>query len=181
MANIAKVEAPSHGKRNVEERSKYLLSDPRVGDLETNRIFCKLCERWLKLNENIPYTPFNWFKHIERCEAKQRSREVRGEASASVPLPRDKVQTPEIVLLDGPPLTAPAGPSLRGGRKRSTVEERHTRLQADNRIKVLEPHKAQCSLCEKWIKLQNKIEYDPYNWYAHINKCAARPRYVILL
>ena len=59
-------------------------------------------------------------------------------------------------------------------RKRSTAAERLERMQADSRIKTIEKHRCRCGLCDKWVKLQNKTEYDPHNWFAHIKKCAIR-------
>ncbi len=60
--------------------------------------------------------------------------------------------------------------------RRTTAAERLARLQKDTRIKTLEAHRAECGLCGKWIKLQNKTEYDPHNWTTHITKCAIRKK-----
>lgn len=59
-------------------------------------------------------------------------------------------------------------------RRKSTPSERLERLRADSRIKTIEKHRARCGLCDKWVKLQNKTEYDPHNWFTHIKKCAIR-------
>lgn len=47
-------------------------------------------------------------------------------------------------------------------------------MSADSRIKIIEKHRAQCGICDKWIKLQSKIEYEPHNWQAHVKKCEIR-------
>ena len=67
-----------------------------------------------------------------------------------------------------------------GMRKRYTAHERHERLKADPRIKVIEPHQLQCGLCDKWIRLQSRTEYDIHNWLAHVDKCELRQKYVYL-
>lgn len=175
-ASLASAEFTSvGGKTGIELRRDNMLKDPRIGALEPNRVFCKSCNSWLKLSEQIPYIAYNWRKHADRCEEKSRARE---EALLTVVV---KAQSPEIVLLDGPPLTAP--PAVRRGkvRARATVEERHARMSADDRIKVLEPHRAQCSFCDRWIKLQSKVEYDPTNWNTHASRCALKSRCVNLL
>lgn len=59
-------------------------------------------------------------------------------------------------------------------RKRTTPQERLAFMQSDPRIKTIEKHRAQCGLCQKWVKLQAKIEYEPHNWQAHIKKCEIR-------
>ena len=66
-------------------------------------------------------------------------------------------------------------------KKRHSTEERLARLQADKRIKTIEKHRAQCGICDKWVKLQNKTEYDPHNWFAHIKKCEIRAKWVFSL
>ena len=66
--------APPHvnklSKSNPAERRAKLLADDRVEAVEPNRIKCKLCQCWLKLNEFMEYAPYNWYKHVERCEAR---------------------------------------------------------------------------------------------------------------
>lgn len=63
-----------------------------------------------------------------------------------------------------------------GGRRRFTAEQRHERLKADPRIKAIEPHQLQCGLCNKWIRLQSRTEYDIHNWLAHVDKCELRQK-----
>ena len=55
-----------------EERRQRLLNDTRIGAAEPNRVFCKMCERWLKLSNEFEYATFNWYKHAKRCEDRQR-------------------------------------------------------------------------------------------------------------
>lgn len=63
-----------------------------------------------------------------------------------------------------------------GGRRRFTAEQRHERLKADPRIIAIEPHQLQCGLCNKWIRLQSRTEYDIHNWLAHVDKCELRQK-----
>ena len=67
-----------------------------------------------------------------------------------------------------------------GARKRTTAAERLARMHADPHIKTIEKHRARCGVCDKWVKLQNKTEYDPHNWFAHIKKCAIKSKFVTL-
>ena len=82
---VGDVSAPSHATRVVkstpEDRRAKLLADPRVDAVETSRIKCKLCQHWLKLNEFMSYAPYNWYKHVERCEVRTRYAQVSRQPS----------------------------------------------------------------------------------------------------
>lgn len=100
--------------------------------------------------------------------------EISSEPVLALP---DVSPTPVIVKEEPLPELFTREPLL--GR-RTTAAERLARLQKDTRIKTLEPHRAECGVCGKWIKLQNKTEYDPHNWTTHITKCAIRRKYGFL-
>lgn len=93
----------------------------------------------------------------------------RGTAKALIVVKEEEIEAPAIQRVEEPSISSDM--TL---RKRTTAEERLARLRADPRIKVIEKHRAQCGLCEKWVKLQHKTEYDPHNWIAHITKCAEK-------
>lgn len=71
VAQIANSNQPPEVRLATDERRQRLLSDERVGDVEPNRIFCKLCQKWYKLSNDIAYASYNWYKHIKRCEGKK--------------------------------------------------------------------------------------------------------------
>ncbi|KAL5476734.1 hypothetical protein ACEPAI_2920 [Sanghuangporus weigelae] len=170
------VSAPPHvnkpPKSSPAERRAKLLADSRVEAVEPNRIRCRLCQHWLKLNEFMEYAPYNWYKHIERCLIRTNLR-FQGTAQESIFVKEEEVEVPEVKVIEEPSISSDGG-----SRKRTTPAERLARIQADPRIKVIEKHRARCGVCDKWVKLQNKTEYDPHNWFAHIKKCAEKPNAV---
>ncbi len=54
----------------VEDRKQRFLKDERVGEVEPHRVLCKLCQKWLKLSNDVEYATYNWYKHIKRCDEK---------------------------------------------------------------------------------------------------------------
>ncbi|KAL5498746.1 hypothetical protein ACEPAH_2101 [Sanghuangporus vaninii] len=168
--------APPHvnkpPKSTPAERRAKLLADSRVEAVEPNRIRCRLCQHWLKLNEFMEYAPYNWYKHIERCLIRTNLR-FQGTAQEPIFVKEEEVEVPEVKDIEEPSTSSDGG-----SRKRTTPAERLARMQADPRIKVIEKHRARCGVCDKWVKLQNKTEYDPHNWFAHIKKCAEKPNAV---
>ena len=87
------------------------------------------------------------------------------------PTEADKEADDDLQSVDDPSSSAKWS-----AKKRHSTEERLARLQADKRIKTIEKHRAQCGICDKWVKLQNKTEYDPHNWFAHIKKCEIKAK-----
>ena len=57
--------------RTAEERRKVLEDDPRAGQVNPHDVYCKMCNKWIKLYRDIPYVESNWTRHAERCEVRQ--------------------------------------------------------------------------------------------------------------
>ncbi|KAG5222593.1 Stalk rot protein [Salix suchowensis] len=57
--------APSHEsrRRNAEQRASTLRSDALIGKVEPNRVFCKLCEKWVQLRQDSSYCAYPWLQH----------------------------------------------------------------------------------------------------------------------
>ncbi|TDL24569.1 hypothetical protein BD410DRAFT_94573 [Rickenella mellea] len=146
-------------RKTLEERKTQLESDPRVGDVEPHRIHCKVCDKWLKLNNDIEYATFNWFKHISKCDGKTAS-PVKGDVGPS----EKPAEVAEVVEVPPPPKT----------KTRTTAQEREVKLRQDPRLVEVEAHRCLCGMCGRWLKLQNKIEYDAHNWLSHAIKCEVK-------
>ncbi|KAI5121436.1 hypothetical protein M0805_006197 [Coniferiporia weirii] len=162
--------------KNAEERRLKLLADPRVDGVEPNRVHCKLCQRWMKLSNDMEYAPYNWYKHIQRCEGRTRIHDQGTSASPIIVKEEEAERTQTQEQTPEEQQTETAHNSVKDARKRHTAAERLARLRTDLRIKTIEKHRAQCGLCEKWVKLQNKTEYDPHNWLAHVGKCELKSK-----
>ncbi|KAJ3759797.1 hypothetical protein EV360DRAFT_41216 [Lentinula raphanica] len=65
-----------------EERKSILFADPNVQEVEPNRVLCKKCNSWIRLNGSN-YDPGNWKSHNKSC---------------GVPVPSSKVATAERKL-----------------------------------------------------------------------------------
>lgn len=68
------------------------------------------------------------------------------------------------------------GISVRRTNRGLTVEDRKRILEADRRIKRVEPHQVQCAMCDREVKLHNFRSYERWNWTQHAKKCEARGR-----
>lgn len=64
----------SNGQRKVsdEEREARLRADPRLGGVEPGRVFCKMCDSWIRLNMATGYLPGNWIRHAQRCKGRMK-------------------------------------------------------------------------------------------------------------
>lgn len=66
------------------------------------------------------------------------------------------------------------GISVRRTNRGMTVEDRKHILEADRRVKRVEPHQVQCAMCDREVKLHNFRSYELWNWTQHAKKCEAR-------
>ncbi|EIW75303.1 hypothetical protein CONPUDRAFT_169667 [Coniophora puteana RWD-64-598 SS2] len=60
---------PAHEsrRRNAEQRASTLRADPYVGEVEPNRVFCKLCRKWVQLRQDSSYCAYPWLQHRGKC------------------------------------------------------------------------------------------------------------------
>ncbi|KAH9951094.1 hypothetical protein B0H21DRAFT_855470 [Amylocystis lapponica] len=60
---------PTHEsrRRNAEQRAASLRADPLVGDVEPNRVFCSLCQKWVQLRQDSSYCAYPWLQHRGKC------------------------------------------------------------------------------------------------------------------
>lgn len=64
---------PAHEsrRRNAEQRAANLREDPYILVVEPNRVFCKLCSKWVQLRQDSSYCAYPWMQHRQKCEARQ--------------------------------------------------------------------------------------------------------------
>ena len=58
-------------RRSAEQRAVTLRSDPLLADVEPNRVFCTLCQKWVQLRQDSSYCAYPWLQHRGKCVAKQ--------------------------------------------------------------------------------------------------------------
>lgn len=65
--------APSHEsrRRNAEQRAATLRADTLIGEVEPNRVFCSLCQKWVQLRQDSSYCAYPWLQHRGKCLARQ--------------------------------------------------------------------------------------------------------------
>ncbi|EJD05449.1 uncharacterized protein FOMMEDRAFT_17747 [Fomitiporia mediterranea MF3/22] len=83
-------------KMTDEEREAQLRADPRLGDVEPGRVFCKMCNSWIRLNMATGFLRGNWLRHAERCKGKSHWEGKAPEAQEGPP----ELRPVEIIDLD---------------------------------------------------------------------------------
>ena len=65
--------APAHEsrRRNAEQRAATLRADRLIGEVEPNRVFCSLCQKWVQLRQDSSYCAYPWLQHRGKCLARQ--------------------------------------------------------------------------------------------------------------
>lgn len=65
--------APAHEsrRRNAEQRASTLRADALIGEVEPNRVFCSLCQKWVQLRQDSSYCAYPWLQHRGKCLARQ--------------------------------------------------------------------------------------------------------------
>jgi hypothetical protein len=57
-------------RRTEAERSQILKDHPECGDVETHRVYCNRCKKWLSLGKRQAYSLGPWEKHRATCDRK---------------------------------------------------------------------------------------------------------------
>ncbi|KAH8116216.1 hypothetical protein DFH11DRAFT_1484852, partial [Phellopilus nigrolimitatus] len=83
-------------KKSDEDRAAELRADPRLGDVEPGRVFCRMCNNWIKLNMATGYLPSNWLRHAQRCQRKSNWQGELPSAGAEPP----ELQAVEVIDLE---------------------------------------------------------------------------------
>ena len=61
-------QAPDSRRKTDAEREAFLRADPRQDGVERGKVFCKMCQSWVRLNTASGFLPGNWLRHAERCQ-----------------------------------------------------------------------------------------------------------------
>lgn len=58
-------------RRSAEHRAATLRSDPLLTNVEPNRVFCTMCQKWVQLRQDSTFCAYPWLQHRGKCLAKQ--------------------------------------------------------------------------------------------------------------
>ncbi|KAH6901765.1 hypothetical protein BKA70DRAFT_1522052 [Coprinopsis sp. MPI-PUGE-AT-0042] len=61
-------------RRNAEQRADTLRRDHLIGEVEANRVFCRLCSKWVQLRQDSSFCAYPWLQHRAKCIARHQRR-----------------------------------------------------------------------------------------------------------
>ncbi|OCH96286.1 hypothetical protein OBBRIDRAFT_787362 [Obba rivulosa] len=93
---------PAHEsrRRNAEQRAASLRADPFVGEVEPNRVFCQLCQKWVQLRQDSSYCAYPWLQHRGKCLKRHQKRTQKEAELAELRAQRDAAVDAEQMMLD---------------------------------------------------------------------------------
>ncbi|THH16389.1 hypothetical protein EW146_g4237 [Bondarzewia mesenterica] len=56
-----------HRRRNADQRAAQLRADPFLSEVQPNRVFCSLCQKWVQLRQDSSYCAYPWLQHRGKC------------------------------------------------------------------------------------------------------------------
>ncbi|THH30509.1 hypothetical protein EUX98_g3678 [Antrodiella citrinella] len=65
------VPAQESRRRNAEQREAALRSDPLIGEVQPNQVFCSICRKWVQLRQDSTYCAYPWVQHRGKCLNRQ--------------------------------------------------------------------------------------------------------------
>ncbi|RDB27741.1 hypothetical protein Hypma_003170 [Hypsizygus marmoreus] len=94
--------APAHEsrRRNAEQRAATLRADTLIGEVEPNRVFCSLCQKWVQLRQDSSYCAYPWLQHRGKCLARHQRRAQKAAEIAELKAKKHAVPD-DIVMSDG--------------------------------------------------------------------------------
>ncbi|KIK98231.1 hypothetical protein PAXRUDRAFT_134646, partial [Paxillus rubicundulus Ve08.2h10] len=133
-------------RRSEAERMGFLQADSRAQEVKPHEVFCRSCQKWIKLSISAPYVLANWEAHQQRC-------------SGSLYVPRS------LWLI---PSNCSFSPS-----SRVATTERKIALLNDPQVKSCSPQSIHCRVCKSTVALDGALDYDLTRWNEHKEKCVA--------
>ncbi|KAF7311970.1 hypothetical protein MIND_00208700 [Mycena indigotica] len=165
-----------------------ITRDVDVRRVESDRIMCGICEKWLALPDNPSAAIQVWHTHREDCQKTTSSLRSTAPSVSSAPKtpnpqhshspqPNGGHHPVHLPLPDAPHVVldlSPANYAAPHESRRRNAEQRAATLRADLLIRAVEPNRVFCSLCTKWVQLRQDSSFCAYPWLQHRGKCLAR-------
>ncbi|KAF9261811.1 hypothetical protein L218DRAFT_1078395 [Marasmius fiardii PR-910] len=80
-------------RRNAEQRAATLRADPLIEEVEPNRVFCSLCQKWVQLRQDSSYCAYPWLQHKGKCLVRYERRAQKAEEIADFKRRREAMRT----------------------------------------------------------------------------------------
>lgn len=137
--------SPSRSIRRTQaQRRAFLRDDPQAQEVESRRVLCRSCQKWIKLSGGSQYSLCNWHAHKERCHG-------------STPAPPSVRRTP-------------SKPNFSPGSRVATAERKIVLLN-DPQVKACSPGHVECGTCKSVVALEGEVDYELTKWTEHKEKC----------
>ncbi|KDQ57282.1 hypothetical protein JAAARDRAFT_47872 [Jaapia argillacea MUCL 33604] len=77
---------------NAEQRAAFLRADPLIGQVEANRVYCTLCEKWVQLRQDSSYCAYPWVMHRGKCLRRAQRRAQKAAEMAEMKARQEELQ-----------------------------------------------------------------------------------------
>lgn len=136
--------SPSRPRRTEKQRRALLRDDPQAEEVESQRVLCRACQKWIRLSTITNYSLANWQSHKQRC---------RRTTPATQPVRR-----------------TPSKPNFSPGSRVATAERKIVLLN-DPQVRACSPGHVQCGTCKLLVALEGEVDYDLTKWTEHKENC----------
>ncbi|KAJ7053552.1 hypothetical protein C8F01DRAFT_1375120 [Mycena amicta] len=161
----------------LADRVTIFTQDPAVHEFKEDGILCAGCYGWTEIPRKDHSVAVGiWRDHRSMCTGLKVRKRKLSQLSTSPPAVHR--HAPIHLPLPGAPDVivdlSPRQYALPNESRRRRAEQRRATLEADVLIRVVEPHRLFCALCDKWVSLRQDSSYCAYPWLQHRGKCLAR-------
>ncbi|KAJ7064591.1 hypothetical protein C8F01DRAFT_770090 [Mycena amicta] len=123
---------------------------------------CDLATAYLHLGRTVPPAPAT-------ATSTPQHRPTHPLNNPDIPIHLPLPGAPDVIVDVSPKQYAPPNET-----RRRSAEKRRATLEADVLIRVVEPNRVFCAMCEKWVSLRQDSSYCAYPWLQHRGKCLVR-------
>lgn len=130
--------------KTESSRLAVLQADFRAQEIKPHEVFCRACQKWIKLSPHQPYVLTNWQSHQQHCTGSTYvPRSLRPSASKETFSPQGRVAT----------------------------TERKIALLNDPQVKAVTTRSVCCACCKDTVMLGGEVDYDHTKWNEHKKTC----------
>ncbi|KAJ7052083.1 hypothetical protein C8F01DRAFT_633879 [Mycena amicta] len=176
----------------LADRVAIFTQDPAVQGFNEDGIICAGCRGWIETPQTDHSAALGiWQHHRSICGPVQKQfigtvppapatpastpqrrptpRTTHPLNNPDVPIHLPLPGAPDVIVDVSPKQYAPPNET-----RRRSAEKRRATLEADVLIRVVEPNRVFCAMCEKWVSLRQDSSYCAYPWLQHRGKCLVR-------
>ena len=132
-----------------------MLKDPDAAIVESRRIKCGLCDRWIKGSNTQEYSSHHWLKHKRKC------------TRVKVVVPERRSEPAEARKAE-----------LESDHTLNTLEPHRALCGLCNKVKLTSTRRVWLFISVlphgQWVKLCSRSRYSASHWIQHKKKCLAQ-------